>query len=277
MFEDLLIGHGGQYFSPDGLVSRLDTPPALAAMKLYSDMMHVHKVLPTPAEAVAMSSQGGWGSGAITWFSNQQAAMIFIGRWYLCQAPQYPGLRKDPADPHSDLKLRCIRLPAVAGRVSSGECDARGNGINITSPLREDATKFLHYLASREYGMVIVHDGDSLPPNPALARTGRDLCNDFARDPNFHQPFIDAVPPAHPPDMSPFIDGMLVGRWLDEALSKVENRLASPEQVMRAMAAEINQRIRRNLERRTDLQRHFEKITGHKWTPDWRYEADKAK
>ena len=269
MFNDLLIGHGGRYFTPDGLRSRLDSPESIAALRLYHDMMHVHRVIPTPAEAAAMSSQGGWGSGAISWFSNGQAAMIFIGRWYLCQAPLYANLRKAPKDPNSDLKLRTVRLPRPAGRASSGFCGTRAAGINITSPHPNAALKFIQYLASREYGQVIVHDGDALPPNPALARTGRDLVNACAQDPNFHQPFIDALPPARPLDFSGFIDAGQVDRWVSEIISKVENRLVTPEDGLRALAGEINQRIRRNLERRSDLQRKFEKVTGRKWTADW--------
>ena len=68
-YEDMLIGHGGRCFTPDGLHSRLDSPEAIAAMQQYYDMMYVHKIIPTAAEAAAMSSQGGWGSSGLNWFS----------------------------------------------------------------------------------------------------------------------------------------------------------------------------------------------------------------
>jgi multiple sugar transport system substrate-binding protein len=262
MYNDFLLGSGGRYFTPDGLVSRLDSPKAVAAMQLYCDMMHVHKVIPTPAEAAAMSSQGGWGSGAINWFSNGQAAMIFIGRWYLCQLPNYPALRG---------KLSVVRLPRMGDRPSQGVCDTRAAGINITSPHRGAALKFLQYLAGEAYGRVIVNDGDSLPPNPALARTGEDLVNACAPEPGFHQPFIDAMAPARPLDFSPFIDAGQVDRWVVETISKVENGLVAPPEAMRALAAEINQRIRRNLARRGDLRRKFAKVTGKAWTEGWGY------
>jgi len=263
MYNDLLIGLGGRYFTPDGLLSRLDSAAAVGAMQRYHDLMHVHKVIPTPAEASAMSSQGGWGSGAINWFSNGQAAMILIGRWYLCQLPNYPALRG---------KLSVVRLPRLAGRPSAGVCDTRAGGVNITSPNRQAALKFLQYLATPEYGQVIVNDGDALPPNPNLARTGRDLVNAVAPEPAFHQPFVDALGPARPLDFSPFIDAGQVERWVSEMISKVENRLISSPEAMRALAAEINQRVRRNLGRRPDLQRRFEKVTGRKWTAGWRHE-----
>jgi len=261
MFDDFLVGHGGEYFTPDGLTCLLDSPEAVAALTLYHDLMHVHKIIPTPGESAAMSSQGGWGTGGINWFSTGRAAVIFIGRWYLCQAPNYPALRG---------KLGAVRLPRVPGRASAGACDTRAAGINVTSPNRQAALKFLRYLATSDYGKVIVHDGDSLPPNPALARTGSDLVNSVAPDPAFHQPFIDALRHARPFALSPFIDGAQVERWVRERLDKVENKILAPPEALEDLADEINRRIGRNIERRSDLQRKFRKVTGRDWTPDWR-------
>jgi multiple sugar transport system substrate-binding protein len=260
MYEDMLLGHGGRCFSPDGLASTYDAPESVAAMQLYHDLMHVHEVIPTPAEAAAMSSQGGWGSGGINWFCDGQAGMVFIGRWLLNRLGNYPEL-----SPH----LGAARLPRVGERPSAGQTDCRGAGINVKGPHREAALKFLRYLASVEYGRVIVHDGDALPPNPALARTGSGLVNAVAPDPAFHQPFVDAMEDARPLAMSPFIDGAQVERWLRERIDKVENKVLAPAEALRGLAAEIDERIRRNLERRSDLRRKFEKVTGRKWTADW--------
>lgn len=265
-FEDFLIGYGGRSFTPDGLTSLLDSPEAVAAMQLYHDLMHVHRVLPTPAEAAAMSSQGGWGSGGINWFSSGRAAMIFIGRWYLIQVANYPEIRGH---------MGAARLPRIAGRPSAGQTDCRGAGINILSPHRQAGLRFLQYLAGPQYGRLIVQDGDSLPPNPLLARTGGDLVNQAGPDPDFHQPFIDAMAPARPLEASPFIDGGQVSRWVLETIGKVENRLVSPPDGMKALAAEINARIRLNLQRRGDLQRKYEKLTGRPYTPDWYRETRK--
>ena len=258
--EDFLIARGGRFFSPDGLVSRLDSPEVLAAMRLYADLMHSHKIIPTPAEAAAMSSQGGWGAGGINWFSGQRAAMIFIGRWYLTHVRNYPDLVG---------KLGAASLPRFPGSPSSGMADCRGAGVSATSRHKEEAYKFLQYLAGPEYGKLIVSDGDALPPNPSLAGTGADLVNDPAPDAAFHQPFIDAVARARPLDASPFIDGGQVERWLKETVSNVENNIVSPERAMKSLADEINRRIRLNLQRRSDLQRKYRQITGKAYSDDW--------
>jgi len=262
LFEDMYIGAGGTYYRPGshGLVSSFDSPEALAVMRFYHDMMHVHDVLPTPTEATAIASAGGWGSGGLTWFSGKKAVMIFIGRWYIVQLPNYRGLGND---------LAVARLPSWRGRASRGQCDARAAGINAKGPHRDAAVKFLKYLASKEYGRIIVADGDSLPPNPELARTGENLVNDIVNDPAFHRPFVDAIRDARPVDTSPFIDAGLTNRWLKERIEQVENRKKTPEEAMRSLASEINLQIRANLEDRLDLQRKYESITGKPYTPDW--------
>ena len=116
---------------------------------------------------------------------------------------------------------------------------------------------------------MIVNDGDALPPNPGLARTGQDLVNAAVPDPAFHQPFTEAVKRARPLDVSPFIDMSIVARWLKEAIEKVENRIELPDKAMHSLASQINELIRQNLERRPDLRRKYEQVTGRHYTPDW--------
>jgi len=244
-FQDLLIGCGGRQFTPDGLRSAFDSEEAIRAMRMYHDLMYVHGVLTPPSEAAALSSQGGWGAGGLNWFSAGRAAMIFIGRWYIVQVPNWPNLKGC---------LGAVQLPRVGERPSAGQCGSRAAGINVKSPHRREALKFLQYLASPAYSRLIVADGDSMPPNPELARSGQDLVNEAVDDPEFHEPFVEALKSARPLDYSPYIDASLVQRWLSERIGQVENKLVSPEEAMRSLAAEINEKIRQNIERRPDLQ-----------------------
>jgi len=260
---DLLIGSGARVFSEDGLVCTLDSPKAIEAMKLYYDMMFEHGILPTQTDLMNFGGQGGWGIGGLTLFSNERAAMIFIGRHYLVQLPQYPGLGE---------KLATVTLPRFPGRPSSGNCGCRAAGINVQSMYRQDALAFLQYLASPNYSRLIVADGDSLPPNPELASSGADLVNDVMPRPEFHQAFVDAIENARLADTSPFIDANLIfgdAQWLQEHIQRVEVRMMTPEEAMHSLTREVNQRIRRNLERRPDLQERYEKVTGKPYEKDW--------
>ncbi len=263
IFRDLLVGHGGDFFTADGLHSRLGEEASVQAMQMFRDLAITHDVMPTSAEAKSLSSQGGWGAGGIAWFFNQQAAYIFIGRWAIVRVPAY--LKRNP-----DLveNMAAIVLPRVPGRVSSGVVGTRAAGINAKTKHPEAAKRFLQYLAGRDYSALIVEDGDALPPNPEMARTGVDLINDHVPNAAFHQPFIDAVENGVTLKMSPFIEAQIVKRWALEAVEQVENG-ADPRAAITSVADEIDARIRQNLRRRPILQAKYEKITGRKYSDDW--------
>ncbi len=251
LFSDLLVAHGGRYFSEDGLTSRLDSPEAVAAFQYYHDLMFKHRVLPTPEQSVAMSSQGGWGSGGINWFASGDAAMIMIGRWFILQAENFPGLRGH---------LAAVRLPRMPGQPSRGFTRARGVAVNARTRHPEAAVKFLAHLNSPEYGRSIVEDGDSMPPNPALAKDGAALANPGVPDAAFHQVFVDAIRDAVPPDSSLFVDAAQVQRWTEEALGRIENRVVTPGQAAKELASEINRAIARNIERQPQLRARAEAL-----------------
>jgi multiple sugar transport system substrate-binding protein len=258
--EDLLMGHGGRLFRDHGLVSDLDSPESLAAMRHYYDLMFKEKVIPSAAQMAAMSAQGGWGSEGLTLFSSGRAAMIFIGRWYLVQAPNYPALKGN---------LGAVSLPRVGNLPAAGFAMTRAAGINAKSPHWKESLAFLKYLASPDYNACIARDGDSLPPNPKQAGDGKSLANDAVADPAFHQVFVDAIRSARPLDTSPFMDQSVVSRWLDEKVGIVENEIQSPEQAMKSLASEINATIRQDLERREDLQKKYKEATGKEYRADW--------
>jgi len=263
IYRDLLIGHGGDFFTEDGLHSRLGEEEALKAMEIFRDMAITHDIMPTSAEALTLSSQGGWGSGGISWFFNQQAAYIHIGRWAIVQIPVYLERNPDIVD-----NIAAARLPRVAGHPSRGVVGSRAAGINAKSKNPQAAKRFLQYLAGRDYSALIVEDGDALPPNPDMAHTGTDLINDIVPDPAFHQPFIDAVEEGVTLKMSPFIEAQIVKRWTLEAVQEVENG-ADPRATITRVANEIDAQIRQNLRRRPALQAKYEEVTGKKYSDQW--------
>jgi len=260
-FQDILVQHHVRLFSDDGLTSQLDSPEAIAAMQLYSDLMHTHRVLATPTESTSMGGQGGWGYGELNLFCEGRIAMVIIARWVAIQIPNYPAIREPGA-------IGVVTLPRLGDQPSTGMCGARGAGISATSHQKEAALKFMQYLSTPQYNHIIIRDGDSMPPNPDLAQSGEDLVTPFIGDPAFHQPFVDALNNARTLDWSPFINGGQLYRWLMECIEKVENRIITPEEAMRGMAKEVNETIRQNIERQPELQKKFEEITGREWTPD---------
>lgn len=260
MYTQMLTSMGGSLFSKDGLYAQFDSPQSLKALQNYYDMMYVDKVIPTPSDVSSLSAQGGWGSGNLNIFSQGNAAILPIGRWYIVQVPNFPDLKG---------KLGAVTFPRMGDGPSSTVAGARGAGINVKSPHWREALKFLQFLASEEYSKNIVEEGDSLPPNPNLAKTGEALVNEMVKEPEFHQAFVDAIDTAQPLGFSPYISSSQTLRWLGEYVEKVENRLLTPKDAMKMLTAQVNRQIRINLERRPDLQKKFEQETGRPYSVDW--------
>jgi multiple sugar transport system substrate-binding protein len=260
-WHDQLLARGGSLFSPDGLWSRVNSKASVDGLQDYSDMLFKYHVIPTPADAASMSSQGGWGSGGMNWFYAGQSAMIPLGRWFICQLPNYPAITGH---------LGVVQVPRIGNRPSVVECDTRAAAINSKSSHWHEALNFLQYLASPQYSKIVVDSGDAMPPNPTVAASGQALVNDLVPDPAFHAPFVAAtVSGKTMDDDSPFVDAAEVSRWQGDYIGKVENNLMTPQQAMDALAEQINQQIRLNLERRPDLQKEFEEQTGKTYTADW--------
>ena len=255
-----LVGRGGRFFSEDGLHSALNSPESIAAMQDYYNWIYVDKIIPSPADSASMSSQGGWGSGAINWFSCGKAAMIMIGRWYICQLPNYPDLEGN---------LGAVEIPKVGDRPSCALLATRAAGINVKSKHKAEALKFLQYLASPQYGKIVVDDGDALPPDPTVAQNGKQLVCSLVPDPAFHAPFVAAAKTGKTMDYSPYIDASTTSRWIGVYTEKVENKLLTPKDALMQLAAQINETIRLNLERRPDLQKLYTQRTGKPYSPTW--------
>lgn len=179
--------------------------------------------------------------------------MIFIGRWYIVQVPNFPQIKG---------KLGSIIVPKVGDLPSSSVAAARAAGVNAKSKNREAALKFMQFLARPAYSRMIIQDGDSLPPNPNVATSGQAMVNEMVPDARFHQPFLTAIEQARPLNFSPFIDALTVSRWIQEYVDKVDNRLLTPEQALRQLSTQIEKQIRINLERQPALQKLYEQRTG---------------
>ncbi len=260
-FKDLMAGTGSNIFSSDGLHCILNSREAIQALQQYYDLIYKYHVISTPADSSAISSQGGWGSGALNWFNEGKAAMIFVGRWYIVQVPNYPNLKG---------ALGSIVVPRLKDHPSSSIAVSRAAGINAKSKHRDAALKFLQFLASPEYSRMIVEDGDSLPPNPEVAVSGNALANESVPDPAFHDSFLKAVKNARVLNSSPYIDDITVSRWMQEFVDKTDNQILTPAQALQTLTVQLDKQIRINLERQPNLQKRYEESTGKHYSPNWK-------
>jgi len=237
--------NGGRMFSPDGRRCVIDTPEAIEAARWFYALQNVEHVAPSPAEENAMAASGGWGQGSITLFSTGRIAMYRYGRWGLIRWRDVPGLRLGICP----LPYRKVRACQLAWRATA---------INPKSPHRDEAFLFLRYLASRPYCEQINRSADA---NAAVER----YCHTplFLHDPqhpgeDFNPLWIDEMAHARMAESSLYVNPFVSDRILQSHTDLLRNGGESPEQAMRARAAEINAEIARTLRKDPELRRRYQ-------------------
>lgn len=249
--RDIHLQFGGRFFSDDKTACVLDSPESIAGVQWYHDLMRVHNIIPTPESAAALSGEGGWGTGEIRWFATGRAAMIWGSRWMMVQFRQYPELREE---------IGVALLPCPPGTAPLSYAGARGPGINVNSPRREEAVKFLAYLASDDYGRVIAQSSDALPPSATFARTVENLLNPDYPWETYQEKFVESMNNARSTEISPFVNLKTVDRLWREHIELIENGAMTPERAMVELTKRVNTIIERNVREQPALRERWETL-----------------
>lgn len=247
--RDLHFQWGARFFTPDGRRCVLDSPESIAAIEFYVDLMYEHRIIPTPDAEAALAGEGGWGSGELRWFGTERGAMLWGSRWMLVQLREYPVLREN---------LGVVLLPRPPHGTSTSLAGSRGPGINANSPNREEALRFLAYLASDEYSEIIAMSADALPPNREYAQEVDRLRNPDYPWEDWHGTFVRSVELASTDEVSVFVDPKFVERIWIETLDLVENQMRTPEEALSDATRRINRRIERNIRQQPGLRERYE-------------------
>ncbi len=249
--KDIHLQYGAEFFNEDATECVLDSPESIAAVQRYLDLMWSDQVIPTPEASEALSGEGGWGVGEIRWFATGKAASIWGSRWMMVQFRIYEDLREE---------LGCVLLPCPKGRQPICYAGGRGPGINVNSPNKEAALKFLGYLASDDYSEIIAKSSDALPPNRKYAENLDNLINEDYPWETYQVKFVESMKLAESERTSPFVSLKAVERiWL-ESLESVENRAMTPEEAMRLATKRINDLIQKNLRDQPELKAKYDQL-----------------
>ncbi len=240
---------GGHLYTPDGTRSAIDSPEAIAAIQFLHDLMYEYHVMPTPVDEAAMATQGGWGSGTITYFGAKKGAMAFGGRWWLCTLRDYHGLH-----------LGATEGPHGAQRVYRAY--GRATLVNRYSPRREQALDFVSYEADKDYNLLINRQAD------ALAAVIRDnYLPEFLHNPEHPEEDYNAVwrgvaKYGQPDEVSPFVDGRVAQRIMDKQLDLVKADQKPVPDALRDAGRNVDKEIARSLQRDPTLRAQYRKLTG---------------
>ncbi|MCG9896279.1 MAG: sugar ABC transporter substrate-binding protein [Fimbriimonadaceae bacterium] len=248
-WQSVLRSFGGRLWSEDGTQTMLDTPEAREALTTLQDLMYKHRVTPSPQEEAALTSQGGWGSGNLTFLMSGRVAMAFGGRWWLNL------LRKDAPD----MRLGVVEMPYPRRATLVG--GARCVLVNSRSPRREAAVRFVKYLASEEYNRLLNDQADALAPMKRFSQGPRFELNPEYPEEDFNLVWRSVVEKATPEEVNPFVKGAELTP-LNQQIDLMKSGLKDVPTALRDATRNMNARIRRQARIRPDLKKLWIERTG---------------
>jgi multiple sugar transport system substrate-binding protein len=249
LWPQFVIQWGGRVYSEDGTKCVIDSPQAIAGVQFLHDLIYKYKVMPSPVEEAAMATQGGWGSGTITQFGEgHKAAMALGGRWWLCtlrNKTQFPDLHTTVCEsPYHDKRVF----------LSYG----RATFINKNSPRREDALNFILYMAGQGYNDLINDQADALAPVVKFSYTPHYLHNPEFPEEDNNDVWRRTMEMGEPNRASPFVNTQAADRILTKQLDLVKNDQKPVADALRTAAQQINEEIRKNLDRNPTLKAKYD-------------------
>ena len=169
---------------------QFDDPRYIRTYQLTYQWTYVDHLMPTAAERESFASASGYGGVNSQLFNSGRFALLDSGRYALIQLRQFNQTRRERGQPL--LKLSVSELPYDHFPNSVGL--TRCAGSYLGSPNKDLAVLFLAYLASEEYNMQIVRDGDALPPNPKYTQI-REYTHppEYPEEWGVHEPFDKAM------------------------------------------------------------------------------------
>jgi ABC-type glycerol-3-phosphate transport system substrate-binding protein len=260
----------GEFFDNQGRLNILDNTALRKAFDMHRDMLYKYRLSPTTVEAKQMSGMGGWGSGNLNQFAAGRYAMLISGHWSLiafgrAYDKQIGALKEKGISPESipdplerPLRLGAVLYPHFAGDEPHYRVGSRSAGINSRSPNREEALKFLQYLAGPTYSKLLNESADFLPGNPKYADLGAEPGPPDLNRPQLQAATVKAMSYGYSPRSSPFLFTSDVLRVVKAQISRLEsNPSVTTDEMLNAAQKELNTLIRRNLERDHDLRKLF--------------------
>ncbi len=240
---------GGRLYNADGTRCTIDSPQAIAGMQFMHDLIYQYHVMPSPVEESAMATQGGWGTGSITWFGAKKGAMAIGGRWWLNLLRSYTGLH-----------LGAVECPYHEQRIFRGY--GRATLVNSQGKHKKQALEFLQYESSKPYNDLVNHQADALAPVIKDCYTP-----EFLHDPDYPQEDFNAVwrevmKYGVPDQISPFANGAAVDRILKKQRDLIKADQKPAADAMHTAAIQIMAEMRETLKHDPTLRARYLRLTG---------------
>jgi multiple sugar transport system substrate-binding protein len=257
--EVLRRSFGGSRYNETMTRCTLDQPFSIQALKKIDQWMHVDRLIPTEGDLQSISTQSGYGGQGPQLFFMGHIVLMNTSRHTIIQTRQFDVQLKKEGKPPMDLGL----VEPPHGGFPNVFIGTRAASVYAGSKHPERAVWFLKYLASEDYNMQIVRDGDGLPPNPEFCKTEEylrppDHPNEWEVHANWAEAaLVDGVGNSY----SPFVLHDTAARIDEEEYDKFIYGQQTAEQAGAAMTRRINFEIDRNLREKPKLRPRYEALT----------------
>lgn len=234
----------GRVYSADGTRCEIDCAETIAAIQFMHDLIYRYNVAPTPDQESAMATQGGWGTGAISWFGSGRAATGLGGRWWLIALRRYDGLRLGACEsPHGTTRLF--------------HSYGRATLVNRRSPHRKEALEFMRFILSQQYNELLNHQGDGIGPVKSYSMTEK-----FMTDPPYDHNGVwrDIMKYAVPEQICPFVNGGTVDLIINNQLDLVKADQKTAAAAMRDARIEIDAEIQKTIKADAKLRANYDAL-----------------
>lgn len=251
----LYRSRGVSNFNETMTACTLNDPRVVEVLDRVYRWVYVHHLIASPADIQSVhTTNNGYGGVTVQMFINDMAGLFSSGRHGLIQFRQANRAFAQRGEP--TLRFKTASLPYYDfPNVFIG---ARSAAIDAKSPHKSHAMLFLTFLASAQYNMQIVRDGDSLPPRPEYCQTQEYLRPaDYPQEWGLHESFYQASQIAIAGDHSPYVLPNIVERVIREEFDQHENRMATASQAVKQIAGKIQDEIELTLKNQPELKKQY--------------------
>ena len=241
---------GAAFYNETQTACVVDTPGFRRALGLRYKWTHEDHLLPTTADLSAFADMPGYGGLTYTLFTKGHFAVLNSGRWAVMLFRHITDERRKEGLP--PMRLSVSEPPNGGLRVQT--CYTRAIALYAAGKNKALAKHFMAFLASDEYNMGVVLDGDAQPPLPEYSKTPEYLRP--ADHPeewqtpwgSVHGAFAEMMDElAVSPEFSPFVLDAVANRLFGECADKHMNNMLGLNETTALIQRLVNDEILRAL------------------------------
>jgi len=162
------------------------------------------------------------------------------------------------------LRMGACLIPRFKNEKRYTRYGARCAGVNQQSPRKEEALKFLQYLASKEYSKTINDGADSKPGNKKYNTLKHFMHPDWPEEKQIHELSLKAIPDGRMIPRSLFVSYQSIMRNFklvgDKIVSDPNLTKEELKRTLQIVTDNINMEIARNIKRNPKLLKVYENM-----------------